>query len=170
MKVLYVVNNKNPELVTDKHTEHGIENVYILDCFSGLFGLSSDIDSIIDPNNTETIYNKIRLLLEEYSFDYIVVFDSLTMLYDQTNAIKTHKFIKRISDLAECYEFVPVFLFTSWNGIYTKMRDLFDYIIDLKLPHKDIVGCEMLNIAKVRGKLTEKNNIPYTLLNSGISI
>ena len=131
--------------------------------------LSSGFDSIKDPHNTENIYKKICSLIEEQCFD-IVVFDSLTMLYDQTDAKTTHKFIKKISDLAECYEFVPVFLFTSWYGVYTKLRDLFDYIIDLKLPHKKLVGCEMINIAKVRGKLTETNNIPYTMIDTGISI
>ncbi len=172
LKILYVVNNKNPSLVQGNLSKYGIENVYILDSFSGLMCLSSTFDCIDDPQDTKKIYNKLNSLVEAHDFD-VIIFDSLTMLYDKLGASLARAFIKRVSDLAETYNFAPLFLFTTWDEDSSEinaLRNLFDYIIDLKLHRKKLVGNEMINISKVAGKSIKSNNMPYKLVETGIRL
>ena len=172
LKTLYIVNNKKPELVDSSLSKLRIEDFHILDCFSGLMCVSSGYDCVTDPDNVENVYDKISSLIEEQRFD-IVAFDSLTMLYDQIGEAGTRNFIKKLSDLAVSYKFIPVFLFTSWDedkGELENLRDLFDYIIDLKIHRKKLVGNEMINIAKARGKKVDTSNFPYKLIETGIRL
>lgn len=171
-KTLYIVNNKKPDIVQDYFRKTGVENVYILDCFSGLMCVSSGFDYVENPTAIESTTAKIQSLIEQYSFD-IVVFDSLTMLYDQLGEDETRKYIEKIADLAEAYQFVPLFLFTTWDFVESEiesLRDSFDYIIDLKLHQKKIVGNEMIRISKVLGKPTSATNLPYKLVSTGIRL
>ena len=82
LNTLYVVNNKKPDVVQFTFSKMGVENVHILDSFSGLMCVSEGYESVNNPDNPDELYDKIRSLVEKYEFN-VIVFDSLTMLHDQ---------------------------------------------------------------------------------------
>ena len=163
LKALYVVNNKNPAHIYHNLTRYGIKNVNIMDCFSGLMCAYSEYNCVRDPHDIENIYNKLSSLVEEQKFD-VIMFDSLTMFYDQLGLETTREFVKNVSDLAVAYKFTPLFLFTNWyegEVELERLRDLFDYIIDLKLHRRKFSGNGTIKISKARGKSTNATKMPY---------
>ena len=179
MNVVYLVNNKRPEVVYEDAErygwnlrKYGEENRFILvDAYTGLMGIESDQKyAVSDPSDINDVSGVLVTALKEVGGQgTLVAIDSLSNMLDSWS-IETLECMKEWNRWAILKDLFIVYLFNEWDyeeEIKKGISDLCDNVVALQVIERNIITGDVFTVRKVDGKPVEARPIPFKYLRPG---
>ena len=179
MTVIYLVNNKRPDVVFEDAERYGWPlrgyaeegKFVVVDAYTALMGVESpEKYAASDPTDINDVSEAVLQAIKDVGAqDALLAVDSLSIMLDMWGA-EAVECISNWNRWVAVKDLVAIYLFNEWNyekETKDKLFSLCDNVVSLQVIEKNVITGDVFTVKKVNGSPVEERVVPFKYLKPG---